>query len=148
MLGQHTCTLWVVSWYSSPFLFQMILNFETALMFIYINKGHSLINNNFFLIILGHSWSRKISSNECNVLSQCQSCYFVLWCVLTFNNIIVIPWVLIAHFVIIIIIFYTSAMLSSWPALGDRVMDIVLSNIGDFILIHKLFTAPLFLLFP
>ena len=33
----------------------------------------------FVDIIIGYSRSRKISGNECNVLSQCKGSCFVLW---------------------------------------------------------------------
>lgn len=32
-----------------------------------------------YIVILGHSWGRKISSHECNVLSQCKGCNHLLW---------------------------------------------------------------------
>ena len=32
-----------------------------------------------YIVMLGHSWGRKISSHECNVLSQCKGCNHLLW---------------------------------------------------------------------
>lgn len=64
-----------------PLQYGQVFFYCCSSLILYSQPGKFKYNYPLFcyIVILGHSWGRKISSHECNVLSQCKGCNHLLW---------------------------------------------------------------------